>query len=350
MPLKKVPKIFLDANVVIQAGKPPGGPVLVRVRDLVEAELITVLTTDLTCTEVAKKHAENDYEVIKEVGRPHFRKIVEEVLGAKLGNTTKAELKAKLAEGYGQSTKAMFEGLVATTLAIDSVKPSAVFSAYSAEEGFFTGQGKKDQFPDAFIFECLKAEATEEQSVIIVSNDGDFEKPVEGQDHISLVKSLPELFETLGLQVDAPELDDFLEDHKEDLVEAVDRELSDWGLIGDIEGSDIEDTRVTEVEVSGLTSFGSTDEEGSILVVARISVTADVSYTHPNWEDAIYDSEDKRLYPFEDVSGETEVSFDVDVSMSIAVNEDSDPEEIDELRFRNGNFQYVELYPFDAYL
>ncbi len=350
MPLKKVPKVFLDANVVIQAGKPPGGPVLVRVKDLVEAELITVLTTDLTCTEVAKKHAENDYEVIKEVGRPHFRKTVEEVTGDKLGNTTKAELKAKLAEGYGQSTKAMFEGLVATTLAIDSVKPSAVFSAYSAEEGFFAGQGKKDQFPDAFIFECLKAEASEEQPVIIVSNDGDFEKPVEGQNHISLVKSLPELFETLGLQVDAPELDDFFEGHKEDLVEAVDRELSDWGLIGDIEGSDIEDTRVTEVEVSELTSFGSTDEEGSILVVARISVTADVSYTHPNWEDAIYDSEDKRLYPFEDVSGETEVSFDVDVSMSIAVNEESDPEEIDELRFRNDNFQYVELYPFDAYL
>jgi hypothetical protein len=52
-------RIFLDANVVIAAGKPPGGPEISRVVDLVEAKLINVLTTDLTVTEVAKRHAEN---------------------------------------------------------------------------------------------------------------------------------------------------------------------------------------------------------------------------------------------------------------------------------------------------
>ena len=132
MPFKKVPKVFLDANVVIQAGKPPGGPILARVNDLVGAGLITVLTTDLTCTEVAKKHAENDYEVIKEVAQPHFRKIVEEVLGTKLPTTTVAELRSKLAEAYEQSTKALFKDLVGKTLAIDNIKPSTVFSAYAA--------------------------------------------------------------------------------------------------------------------------------------------------------------------------------------------------------------------------
>ena len=347
MSSKSVPRVFLDANVVIQAGKPPGGPILARVKDLVEADFITVLTTDLTVTEVSKKHAENDYEVIKEVGRPHFRKIVEEALGTKLPDTTKAELRAKLAEAYEQSTKAMFKGLDAETLAIDSVKPSVVFSAYAAGEGFFTSEGKKDQFPDAFIFECLKSKASKEEPVIIVSNDGDFDKPVEGRTHLSLVKSLPELFQTLGLQMDAPEVDDFLEKHKDELVEAVDRELTDWGLIGDVEDAEIEETSVTEVEVKEITSFGSTEEGGSILVVGRLAVKANVSYTHPNWDEAMYDLEDKRLIPFEDVSGETEVSFDVDVSMSIAVGEYGDPEEIEELRFRNSDFQYVELHPYD---
>jgi PIN domain len=224
-----------------------------------------------------------------------------------------------------------------------------VFSAYAAGEGFFTDEGKKDQFPDAFIFECLKAEASKKEPVIIVSNDGDFDKPVEGQAHITLVKSLPELFKTLGLQVDAPEVDDFLEDHKKELVKAVDRELSDWGLVGDVEDSEIEETKVTDVEVNELTSFGSTEDGGSILVVGRFAVKAKVSYTHPNWDEAIYDSEDKRLIPFEDVSGETEVNFNVDVSMSIAVAEDGDPEKIEELRFRNSDFQYIELHPYDPY-
>lgn len=349
VPKKATPKVFLDANIVIAAGKPPGGPILARVADLVEADLITVLTTDLTTTEVAKKHAENDYEVIKEAGRLHFRKIVEEVVGTKLPEITKAQMRAKLAAAYDASTNAMFETLDAKTLAIDNVKPSVVFAAYASGEGFFTGEGKKDQFPDAFIFECLKVEASSKSPVIVVSNDADFEKPVKDEKHISLVKSLPDLFKTLGLEVKAPELDDFLAEHKEELVAAADSELSDWGLIADVEDAEIEDTEVTAIEVRELTAFKPTEDGGSFLVVGRMTVKADVSYTHPNWDEAMYDSEDKRLIPFEDVSGETEVSLDVSISMSIGVNENGDPAEIEELRFRNSDFQYVELHPHDPY-
>ena len=124
--------------------------------------------------------------------------------------------------------------------------------------------------------------------------------------------------------------------------------MSYWGLIGDVEDSEIWETKVTEVKVEELTSFGSTEEEGDpILVVGRFRVEANVSYTHPNWDYAPYDFEDKRRIPLEDVSGETEVGFDVDVSMSIAVDEDGNPEEIEDLRFRNSRFQYVELHPYD---
>ncbi|MER8841177.1 hypothetical protein NKH86_20860 [Mesorhizobium sp. M0913] len=50
-----------------------------------------------------------------------------------------------------------------------------------------------------------------------------------------------------------------------------------------------------------------------------------MSYTHPDWDNPAYDSEDKRLIPFDDVAGETEVQFDVDVSMSILVDENGKP-------------------------
>ena len=153
-------KVFFDANIIIQAGKPPGGPLISRVADLVNAGLIKVLTTDLTVAEVAKKHADNDYEVIKEVGRPHFRKIMSEHLGISLPNINKAELKLSISKKYSELVAAMFAHLKAKTLAIDDIKPSKVFTAYTEKSGFFTGEGKRDQFPDAFIFECLKTEAT----------------------------------------------------------------------------------------------------------------------------------------------------------------------------------------------
>jgi hypothetical protein len=73
------------------------------------------------------------------------------------------------------------------------------------------------------------------------------------------------------------------------------------------------------------------------------------SATHPNWDEAMYDSEDKVLIPFEDVSGETEISIAIEIALQIAVDEEGEPEEIEELRFRNGDFQYVTLHPPDEY-
>jgi hypothetical protein len=132
-------KVFLDANILIGAGKPPGGPELARVVDLVDAELVTVLTTDLTVTEVAKKHAANDLNLIKDIAQPHFRNVVETTTGIKFPDIKKVQLKQTLAEIYGTSTKAMFKRLGAKTLNIDSVKPSVVFKSYADGEGFFFG-------------------------------------------------------------------------------------------------------------------------------------------------------------------------------------------------------------------
>ncbi|EJL22704.1 PIN domain-containing protein [Novosphingobium sp. AP12] len=349
-PTKTTPKVFLDANIVISAGKPPGGPEIARIVDLVEVGLISLLTTDLTITEVAKKHIQNDFETIKEISQPHFRKIVEGATGVALPAIKRPELREKLKAIYDKSTAEMFKALEAKTLQIDDVKPSVVFNAYAASEGFFASDGKKDQFPDAFAFECLKQEASKKHPVIIVSNDGDFDGPVNSAKHISLVKSLPELFKALGLEMAAPELDAFFAAHNDDLVEGVDKELNSWGLQSDdVMDAEIDEVTVNSVEIKKLTAFEPIDAGGSILVVGTIDVEALISFTHPNWDEAMYDSEDKVLIPFEDESGEAEIALTIEVVMSIAVNDEGDPDEIEALRFRNSDFQYVTLYPPDMY-
>ncbi len=180
------PQIFLDANIVIRGGKPPGGPEIERVRDLVDAGIVRILTTDLTIAEVSKKHSANDFDVIKEIGRPHFRRIVEDALGAKLPTVTKLEIKDVLDKQYFDSTSKLFKSLKAKVLRIDDVKPSAVFASYTMGSGFFSGDGKKDQFPDAFIFECLKAAATDDSPIIVISDDGDFNAPADQEDNITV--------------------------------------------------------------------------------------------------------------------------------------------------------------------
>ena len=345
MSTKKHTKVFLDANIVIGAGKPPGGPLLVQLKYLVNAGLISILTTDLTHEEIAKKHAENDYKTIKGVGRVYFRRIVKKIMGAELPKITNTELKAKLVDIYKQSTEAMFNELKCKNLPIDKVKPSIVFSAYFTGEGFFTQEGKKNQFPDAFIFECLKAEASKKEPIIIVSKDNDYNKPVEGEAHMSLVKSLPELFEKLGLRDQAPDVEHFLKRHEQELVEAVNQELNSWifiGDIGDVSDCEIEEMDVTEVKAMELMSFGSTEGGGPILVVGTLSVKADIWYIRPYWDEAMHSDDDMFTWDG-DVSGQTEVSFKTDISMLVGVDKHSSPKNIKELRFPNITSQHIEF-------
>ncbi|WP_263588899.1 PIN domain-containing protein [Sphingopyxis sp. GC21] len=347
---KLVPLVFLDANVVIAAGKPPGGPEIDRVKDLVEAGLVRVLTTDLTITEVAKKHAQNDFDLIREICQPHFRKVVEEVTGVGLPALKRPELRGRLKERYDAATAAMFVSLGAQELAIDDVKASDVFDAYAQGKGFFSGEGKKDQFPDAFTFECLKTVASKKQPVIIVSADGDFTGPVEDTKHITLVKSLPDLFAALGLEMAAPEVDAFLETQEVCVTDLVNQEMTSWGLQSDdVVDAEIDEIVVNGIELGKVTAFKAIEKGGSILAVTSAEVRATISYTHPNWDEAMYDSEDKVLIPFDDVSGDTEVELSIDIAMSITVNQKGKPDEIEALRFRNADFQYVTLYPPDYY-
>ena len=51
-----------------------------------------MVTTDLTKTEIAKKHAGNDFEVIGELTKRRVRDLAIEILGVKLPEVSPAEL------------------------------------------------------------------------------------------------------------------------------------------------------------------------------------------------------------------------------------------------------------------
>jgi hypothetical protein len=100
-------KIFLDANVVIRAGKPPGGPLISRVGDLAEVGMIKLVTTDLTKTEIAKKHAANDFEEIGHLTKRRVRDLANDILGVTLPAISPATLHEKLLEKYRASVAEM---------------------------------------------------------------------------------------------------------------------------------------------------------------------------------------------------------------------------------------------------
>lgn len=345
-----VPQVFIDANIMIAAGKPPGGPEVTRLADLVEADMIEILTTDLTITEIAKKHADNDFQVVKDFAKPHVRRVLESVSATSIPALNKDEMRERLMVSYHADVAKMFERLGAKTLSIDDVSPSAVFNDYARGDGFFAGDGKKDQFPDAFIFERLKTEASQDKPIIVVTSDGDYVSPVANTENVELVRSLAELFTRLGLEFEQPQLDEFLGANKDSLISHVNEELESWGLMGDVEDSEIDQVSVTNFEITKLIAFKSVEAGDPVVVVAELKVIADVSYSHPDWDNASYDSEDKVLIPWDTVEGETEVTLSIDVSMSIETDEETgEPTAIEDISFRNDRFQYVILHSPEDY-
>lgn len=244
-------KIFLDANVVIRAGRPPGSPLITRVTDLVQAGYVKVVTTDLTKTEIAKKHAGDDFNVMRNLTKRRVRDLADEILGVKVPAISPAELHRKLLENYQASVEKMFKSLRAETLSIDSIKPSVVFDAYARKTGLFSDEAKKDQFSDAFIFETLRVIAKSSDPLTLVSDDKDFAAATKDAEHISRLRSIPDLFAELGLTIEAPpDFEDFVDNNLGDIVSTVNKELNQWGL----EVSDVQDAEIEEATVENVSS------------------------------------------------------------------------------------------------
>jgi PIN domain len=316
-------KIFLDANVVIRAGKPPGGPLIPRVADLVDVGYVKVVTTDLTRMEIAKKHAGNDFEVLGELTKRRVRDLANEILGVKLPELSPADLHRKLIEKYQASVEEMFRSLRAETLSIDSVKPSVVFDAYARKIGLFGDDAKKDQFPDAFIFEVLKTGATKGDPLTIISDDNDFTTAIKDAEHISRLKSIADLFAALGLTIEAaPEVEDFVANNLDQIVAIVHNELNQWGLlVSDVDDAEIEESTVENVSFVDFRTFRTAGNGKDILVVGRIEMDVKVFYHHPDWDTATYDSEDKVLLPHHTVEGEKNIDVEADFNMTLKVDQ-----------------------------
>jgi PIN domain len=315
----------------------------------VEAGYVRVVTTDLTKTEIAKKHAGNDFEVIGDLTKRRVRDLVSDTFGVKLPAMSPAELHRTLLTKYQAAVEEMFRSMRAETLSIDSVKPSVVFDAYARKTGLFGDDAKKDQFPDAFIFEVLKAVATERVPLTIVSDDKDFAAAIKDATHITRLRSIADLFSELGLAIEGvPGVEQFVEQNLDTIINIADNELNQFGLhVNDVEDADIIDSTVEGVTLLNLRAFRAVGKTKDILVVGSIEMVVHVSYQHPDWDTASYDSEDGVLIPHDTVEGEKNVDVEADFNMTLKVNQQNKPVSIADFSFDDGKFISVSIRPND---
>ena len=266
--------VFFDASILIPVGAPPGKETFQRLVDLVQLRFITVVTTDLTKTEIARHHTDQIFERLQPMATPRFRDFASRYFTIDIPRMSDTEMRKEIRRQIMDGVESMFESLDAHVLDIDEVRPSVIFDAYDRGDGLFVKQNKKNQFPDAFIFERLKKVASEESPLLIVAHDSDFEEVAHNSDHVTLVDSISGLFCALGLLVDEPDPDlepflyhdllaniDFL-----NYVERVDWQMDEYKL----------STICESIKIHRIHAFQQVKENAPLLVSANVSVDLNV--------------------------------------------------------------------------
>lgn len=145
----------------------------------------------------------------------------------------------------------------------------------------------------------------------------------------------------------APDIEGFIEDTEHEIVAAVHDELNQWGLhISDVEDAEVDESTVERVTFLDFRAFRMVGER-NLLVVGRIEMDVKISYHHPDWDTATYDSEDKVLLPHRTVEDEKEVSMEADFTMTLNVDQHGKPNTISKFSFDDEDFIWVSVLPSD---
>jgi len=310
-------KVFLDWEVLFDTRASFYTLELQFLTDLVNAGIVEVLTTDLVMIETCTARARYDLLDIVDLTSEHIRKIVAKAFGIDLPALDRNQLWNLLLEKHGAEVSAVFTALKARQLSLDDTKPSSVFADYVAGKGFFDDSRCRGSFVNAMIFECLKREASKETPVIIVSKDAVFDAPVEAAEHVSLVYSLPALFDALGLEVERPDILEFLTLCQSEIIEALSKNLKEWPFAkaaisdGTVDGYDIESIRFRDSKIYRNRIF-----DDRILANIRIEAIGLMSCTQSDWNEPTSFGRMPISYPFVCRSRMTKVDYEVEILIS----------------------------------
>ncbi|WDS37826.1 PIN domain-containing protein [Pseudoxanthomonas sp.] len=345
-------RVFVDANTWITWGYEFGKAEASTLQDLVEHGLVRVLVTDLTITEVVKRFTKIEFDKVEPLTKAELRTAAKRHLELEIPEIDRDKLRQKIYKQQLDAVTGALKGRFKVDItSVDTVKPSAVLEDYTHGKGLFGPSAKKDQFPDAFIFAAISATTSKDSSLLVLSQDGDFTDACGKHKHIARVSTMPGLLEALGLQPEDKALMEVIEAEPVLFEESMTEALADHTLdADDIEDAEIELLellRIDDLEVRSL--YRIIEGEKTYIGFGNCSAELEVGFSHPDWDNAIWDSEDKRLIPFENVDGKTNASTR-DFAFSFLVDmEDGKPVSVYDCEVRELWSVYLSLQPYDQY-
>lgn len=348
--------VFIDANKLIQFGKDFSNSEALTFIGLIKSGFVDFVTTDLTIAEVAKRRTTLDMKGLDDVWKDDFKSKLSKYFEVTLPEISKEEFRAKLFEQNHEEVLKRFNvDFDAAVYSINEVEPMEVLDDYTHARGLFGESSKKDQFPDAFILASIKKLASDKRRIVFITDDGDFKDAVTSTPHLEHVNSFKGLMSLLEIEPATDEEHEFIEEGLRYLTPATVSALDQYIIYAnDVEDAELEIQRTKVLDVDLQNIYKTTSEKGAAediyLVYADVSCLAYVTFSHPEWDTAIWDGEDKVLTPWETVSGAKDVEIDaIPFAYVLSINAKTKTIAVNSASVRGNGFIYAELYPNDRY-
>ncbi len=349
----KTKKIFIDTQAFMKQGFKFEGSVLKTIMNLGRSSLIEIYISEVVKREVINKISEKTTkatklrsDLLKELS------ILESDLPKDIADTLKAIDEIGIEE-IGESRWIKFlDESKATILDPNEICNQELLSMYFNGEFPFSEGKKKDEFPDAISILSLKALMKDSDvPVYVISNDDDLKGFCSKE---KLFTSLSQLSEFIDLYNRA-------EESLTNVVHGYIVNEMDW-ITGNIKNSfvncgftypgnheaEVENVLITDLSPQKTDVVEIEDDRVIIKIRCEISCIADVS--GPNYETAMWDSEDKEYIFFEHFN-ENMVFDDIyDISIELFFDESQGKfTKIDSIEFDGGcdiELHYDDGFPY----
>ncbi|WP_312708733.1 PIN domain-containing protein, partial [Stenotrophomonas sp.] len=149
-------RLFVDANIWITWGQGFAKAEATTLTELINHGLVKLVSTDLTMMEIAKRFRNNDVAALEPLLKADLKHAAHQYLRLEVPGFDRDKLRASIFDHHLKNVKsAMFSRFQAEMQSIDNVRPSYILEQYTQGAGLFGPSGKKEQFPDAFIFAAV---------------------------------------------------------------------------------------------------------------------------------------------------------------------------------------------------
>jgi hypothetical protein len=346
--------VFLDTSAYVASNFSFRSNEFQELIGLCNSGEVKIITTDITVNEVKKKihdgvnsaktilkRMRSEARILYRVGNNNFAPI--------FAPFDSKHIEAELVNNFNsflQKVSSLF-------LEASCIPGKKVFELYFEQQPPFGPDGKKDEFPDAFVLEKLNewAQATNSH-ICIVSTDADFEKYSRDKPVFQYFKSLGSFIE-VALASHTPSVDvvhELIDNNRDDIEKAIGTFAEGlWVLLDDVDG-DAHIDEVLQVKMSDENVISVSTNRAIVQGIARVKLRIHLDYNDP---DSYYrDDDDGTINYLRKIEKVAERDFTLNVEIEIHYNSD-DLEDIDVTRITVNRdepiFTYAEMNPNDYY-